>query len=118
MPDWDAINLSWEDLRVLPSRWRSAISQWRGIYYIFDTSEARGYVGSASGEDNILGRWQNYATSGDGGNRLLRQRDPRNFRFTILQRVSPDMEPAEVVRFENSWKHRLHTRAPFGLNAN
>jgi hypothetical protein len=43
-----------------------------------------------------------------------RQRDPKKFRFTILQRVSPDMEQAEVIAVENSWKERLHTREPFG----
>ena len=118
MPEWDAINLTYDELCVLPKRWKSALAQWRGIYYIFDTSDAKGYVGSAYGEDNLLGRWLNYAARGDGGNRLLRQRDPRKFRFTILQRVSPDMEPNEVIQLESSWKDRLHTRQPFGLNAN
>jgi hypothetical protein len=35
-----------------------------------------------------------------------------------LQRVSPDMEPSEVIRLESSWKERLHTRKPYGLNDN
>jgi hypothetical protein len=118
MPEWDAIDLTWEELGILPERWKSALSQWRGIYYIFDISDGKGYVGSAYGQDNLLGRWRNYAAHGHGGNRLLRQRDPRNFRFTILQRVSPDMEPPEVMRIESSWKQRLHTREPYGLNDN
>ena len=33
MPEWDEILLSWEELGVLPTRWKSALSQWRGIYY-------------------------------------------------------------------------------------
>jgi hypothetical protein len=118
MPEWDEIQFTWEELGVLPTRWKSALSQWRGIYYIFDTSEGRGYVGSAYGESNLLGRWLNYAARGDGGNKLLRQRDHRNFRFTILQRVSPDLETRDVIRLEGSWKQRLHTRAPHGLNDN
>lgn len=118
MPEWDAINLSWEELGVLPSRWKSALSQWRGIYYIFDTSDAKGYVGSAYGEANLYGRWLNYATRGHGGNKLLKQRDPRHFRFSILQRVSPDMNANDLIRIESSWKERLHTRQPFGLNDN
>jgi hypothetical protein len=118
MPGWDAINLTWEELSVLPTRWKSALSQWRGIYYIFDSSDGKGYVGAAYGVDNILGRWLGYAKRGHGGNRLLRQRDPQSFRFTILQRVSPDMEPGDVIRLEASWKERLHTRAPLGLNDN
>lgn len=118
MPEWDEIALSWEELGVLPSRWKSVLSQWRGIYYIFDTFDGKGYVGSAYGEANLYGRWIDYAARGHGGNRLLRQRDPRNFRFSILQRVSPDMDARDLIRLESSWKERLHTRDPYGLNDN
>jgi hypothetical protein len=118
MPDWDRIDLRWQELSALPAHWRRVLSQWRAIYYIFDTSDGRGYVGSAYGSDNLLGRWRNYAANGHGENRLLRGRDPKSFRFSILQRVSPDTEAAEVVRLEASWKDRLHTRSPWGLNDN
>ena len=118
MPEWDEISLSWEEIALLPMRWRSALSHWRGIYFIFDVSDGKGYVGSAYGGENLLGRWLAYAASGHGGNRLLRQRDPKNFRFTILQRVSPDMGPDDAIRIEGTWKERLHTRAPHGLNDN
>jgi hypothetical protein len=118
MPQWDAITLSWEDLGVLPSRWKAALSQWRGIYYIFDSSDGKGYVGSAYGEANLYGRWLHYAGRGHGGNKLLKRRDPRNFRFSILQRVSPDMNAGDLIRLESSWKERLHTRQPLGLNDN
>lgn len=118
MPEWDAITLSWEELGVLPSRWKSALSQWRGIYYIFDNSDGKGYVGSAYGEANLYGRWLNYAARGHGGNKLLKERDPRNFRFSILQRVSPDMNAGDLIKLESSWKERFHTRLPFGLNDN
>jgi hypothetical protein len=118
MPEWNAITLSWEELSVLPSRWKSALSQWRGVYYIFDISDGKGYVGSAYGEANLYGRWLNYAARGHGGNKFLKERDPRNFRFSILQRVSPDMNAADLIRLESSWKDRLHTRQPFGLNDN
>ena len=74
-------------------------------------------MGAAYGKDNILGRWLGYAKTGHGGNKLLRPRQPDGFRFSILQRVSPDMEPNEVMRLESSWKTRLHTRE-FGLNDN
>lgn len=118
IPEWHAIDLTWDELRVIPRRLKSKLSEWRGIYYIFDTSVEKGYVGSAYGESNLLGRWLDYAHSGDGGNRLLRQLDSRNFRFTILQRVAPDMEDRDVIRLESSWKQRLHTREPCGLNGN
>ncbi len=84
----------------------------------FDAADGKGYVGSAYGESNLLGRWLNYAESGDGGNKLLKSRDPSKFQFTILQRVSPDLEPREVIAIEESWKQRLHSFTPFGLNIN
>ena len=118
MAEWDEIVITWEELGVLPSRWKSTLSHWRGIYYIFDTSDGKGYVGSAYGKTNLLGRWINYAAHGHGGNQLLRQRDPRYFRFSILQRVSPDMQASDLIRLESAWKERLHTRAPYGLNDN
>ncbi len=118
MPRWDAIDLTWEQLKVLPKSWSAAMGQWRGIYYIFDVSDGKGYVGSASGQENIRQRWLQYAASGHGGNRLLRKRDPRNLRFSILQRVSPDMDRGDVCQIEAAWKVRLHTHAPHGLNDN
>lgn len=116
MPPWSDIVLTWEELSMIPSGWRAKLSEWRAIYFIRDTSDGKGYVGSAYGNTNLLGRWQNYAAKGDGGNRLLRHRDPKNFRFSILQRVSPDMEAPDVINLENSWKLRLHSRHPAGLN--
>jgi hypothetical protein len=118
MPAWDEINLGWDELGVLPTRWRAALSHWRGIYYIFDMCDGKGYVGSASGVSNLLGRWRNYTATGHGGNSLLRQRNPKSLRFTILQRVSLDMETVDVIRIETTWKDRLHTRVPYGLNDN
>jgi hypothetical protein len=118
MPRWDELDLPWEDLKLLPATWRSKLSEWRAIYYIFDVSDSKGYVGSAYGKSNLDGRWQTYALNGHGDNHLLRERDHKNFRFSILQRVSPDMDDEDIIRLERSWKERLHTRAPFGLNDN
>jgi hypothetical protein len=118
LPDWHTLSLSWQEMKMLPLSWKQALAQWRGVYFIFDKESRLGYVGSAYGEENLMGRWTNYASSGHGGNRLLRNRNPEHFIFSILQRVSPDMDAAEVVAIENSWKDRLHSRAPFGLNDN
>ncbi|MGE8286615.1 MAG: GIY-YIG nuclease family protein [Stenotrophomonas sp.] len=118
MPDWQTLTFEWSQLNLLPTSWRQALAQWRGIYYIFDRTSRLGYVGSASGAENLLGRWQNYAASGDGGNHLLRGRDPQGFVFSILQRLSPDMQVEDVVQIESTWKERLQTRSPNGLNDN
>lgn len=118
MPDWDDISLTWAELQLLPSSWKTALAQWRGIYFILDEADGKGYVGSAYGAANILGRWKNYSAIGHGGNRRLRDRNPEQFRFCILQRVSPDLAPEEVIRLESKWKNRIRTRFPFGLNDN
>jgi hypothetical protein len=117
MVPWDELVLTWAELKLLSAKWQAALKEWRGIYFILDESDGRGYVGSACGSDNILGRWLNYAVTGHGGNKELRKRDPANFHFSILQRVSPDMPPEEVFQLEGSWKTRLHTRT-YGLNEN
>lgn len=117
MPEWNEITLTVEQLKVIPLKWKTALQQWRGIYFIYDESDQKGYVGSAYGNENILGRWLSYAASGHGGNKELRHRDPTKFRFSILQRVSPDMEPTEIINLEATWKNRLHTRE-FGMNEN
>lgn len=118
MPEWQEIVFTWKQLKILPTRWKQIMSQWRGIYYIFDISNNKGYVGSANGKTNLLGRWENYGATGHGGNKLLRARDPENFRFSVLERVSPDLDPADVIRIETSWKERLHSYSPRGLNEN
>lgn len=118
MPPWNEIDLGWAELKALPTRWRNAMAQWRGVYLIFDTEDGKAYVGSAYGADNILGRWLNYSATGHGDNRLLRGRDPADFRFTILQTVPLDMPADAVIAAEANWKRRLHTAHPFGLNAN
>jgi hypothetical protein len=115
---WRKLILTWSELKVMPVQLKAQIKEWRGIYYIYDTKTLKGYVGSAYGEWNILNRWQNYAETGHGGNRLLKDLDPIHFRFSILERMSQDASIEEVVALENTWKERLHTRAPFGLNDN
>jgi hypothetical protein len=118
MPDWKECIWSFAEFRTLPNKWRDTLRQWRGIYYIYDRSAMKGYVGSAYGKDkNILGRWDTHAASG-GDAVLLRERNPENFVFSILQLVSPVEETENVIALETTWKDRLHTRSPSGLNDN
>jgi hypothetical protein len=117
MPPWTELVLTWRELAALPKQWIYALQQWRGIYYIHDTSDGKGYVGSAYGQENIYGRWKSYAETGHGGNKELKGRDPRQFVFSVLERLSPDMLVGEVIHIENNWKSRLHTRTA-GLNSN
>jgi len=117
-PDWQNLVLTWDQLKVIPRTWRETLKQWRGIYLIHDSLDNRNYIGSAGGIENLIGRWEDYAKKGDGGNKHLIGRNPQTFLFSILERVSPDMSQTDIVLLENSWKQRLHTLHPGGLNHN
>lgn len=117
MPPWEDLVLTWAELHALPRSWRLQMSQWRGVYYIFDTARARGYVGSAYGAENVLGRWLEYARTGDGSNKGLRASRPADLLFSVLSRCSPDLAAEDVIAIEAGWKRRLHSRS-FGLNEN
>ncbi len=118
MPAWDEIHLMHGELGILPSSWCDALCHWRGVYLIVDQSDRRCYVGSAGGHENLLQRWRDYGRTGHGGNKYLRDRDPTQFVFSILQRVSPDLPKDELVAIENSWKKRIGSIWPAGLNQN
>lgn len=118
MPGWEGLVFSWHELSALPASWAATISHWRGVYLIRDSTDGKQYVGSAYGAENILQRWREYARTGHGGNKYLRGRDPANFRFAILQRLSPDLPDVDVIRVETTWKKRLSTIWPDGLNQN
>ena len=112
--EWD---VRWDELKLLPEPWKARLRSWCGIYYICDASDGKSYVGKASGSQNLLGRWLNYADSGDGGNVKLRGRDPVNFRFSILELVPGDMEEETIEWREQNWMLRLRTRSrAHGLN--
>jgi hypothetical protein len=94
-----------------------------GVYLITDRQTGNLYVGSATGARGILGRWTSYAADGHGGNKALLAlvgTDPayaRNFQFSILRTLPPDLHRAELVRQEQLYKSKLGSRA-HGLNEN
>ncbi|MFF3099533.1 GIY-YIG nuclease family protein [Viridibacillus arvi] len=103
--------------------WHDSLSALAGIYLIVDNKTGDQYVGSAYGENGILGRWKEYARMGHGGNAMLKELlaiDPNyanNFSFTILQTLPKTLSDIEVIAKEKNYKNKLGTRA-FGLNLN
>lgn len=69
-PGYDKVRISWQELsRVIhKDGWKTALQNQKGVYLITDASNGKMYVGSAYGENMILGRWQSYIKSGNGGN--------------------------------------------------
>lgn len=118
LPDPEMLEIKWNDLEIMPESWKHGLLQWRGVYLIHDASIGKNYVGSAYGSENMLSRWISYAKTGHGGNKHLKALDPSNFVFSVLQLAAPNMPSEEVIRLESSWKNRLHTRYPTGLNEN
>lgn len=115
-PPWRELRITGPEMRVISPGWAARLREWRGIYLITDMSDGMRYVGSAYGADNLLGRWQDHVAGDKGVTKELSHRDPVNFVFSILERVSPDMPIEEITKLEQSWMYRLHTKE-FGLNS-
>jgi hypothetical protein len=116
-PEWDAFAVLGNEIESLPKAWKAKLDQWRGIYLIIDQTRGDRYVGSAYGETNLLGRWQNHTAGKYGVTVELAKLESKNSRFSILELVSPIAAPELVIKLENNWKHRLDTRT-WGLNKN
>ena len=104
------------EIPSLPEAWRGALASVRGIYLLVSEAGEQ-YVGSATGQEGLLGRWLAYAANGHGGNVLLRARGHRDYAVSILEVASPDMSKDDILAREAHWKDKLGARA-HGLNQN
>ena len=122
-PGYENVNISWSELKVVISKegWRSALKNQKGVYLITDTSNGKMYVGSAYGENMLLGRWASYVATRNGGNKELRkiQKDhiEKHFRYSILDIYKSTVSDEQILNRESWWKRVLLTR-DFGYNAN
>lgn len=117
-PDWREFIIEASTLRALPREWAARLREWRGVYLIVDQTDGARYVGSAYGVENLLARWLAHIAGVKGITAELAQRNPAQFRFSILERTSPDLPADEVIAVEQNWKWRLDTIHPHGLNRN
>ncbi|MFC5502107.1 GIY-YIG nuclease family protein [Lysinimonas soli] len=117
--DYDTLRAVSEDSRY--AKWRTALESVKGIYLIADsTGPGRLYVGQASGEDGVLGRWNEYARNGHGGNVALGDGtifDPRTAHYSLLRVFGPATPLAEILEAEEHYKLALLSRK-HGLNRN
>jgi hypothetical protein len=116
MPRWDELSLTAQELRQLPQDWIANLKAWRGIYLIVDESDGQRYVGAAYGQDNLHGRWLEHTAGQQGITKELSQRRTGNFRFSILEVLSPVADVNEVTKREQNWMVRLGT-VGYGLNS-
>lgn len=103
--------------------WRAPLSNVAGIYLITDNLAGLHYVGSACGSGGFWQRWCDYAQTGHGGNKLLRdllKDNPAyasNFTYAILEVADTNALARDLYPRESHWKNVLGSRAR-GLNAN
>jgi hypothetical protein len=122
-PGYDKVNVSWNELsRLIENEtWKTALQNQKGVYLITDVCNGKKYVGSAYGENMILGRWQNYVKSGHGGNVGLKSLDfdyiKKHFRYSILDIYKSTIEDQVIIDREVRWKDVLQSRQ-FGYNEN
>ena len=122
-PGYDKVRVSWEELsRVITKEgWKTALQNQKGVYLITDISNGKMYVGSAYGENMILGRWRSYVRTGHGGNVELKKINfehiKKNFEYSILDIFKSTTDDQTILTRENWWKSVLKTRE-FGYNKN
>ncbi|WP_337032732.1 GIY-YIG nuclease family protein [Paenibacillus illinoisensis] len=130
-PGFDELVLSYDELvTVIKNRdanrvWHTMLSSVAGIYLIVDMSMGSGiqYVGSACGENGLMGRWKSYVAHPHGNNERLVELLKKHpecykcFQFSILRTLPKSMTKTQVVTLEQKYKQKLGSRA-FGLNGN
>lgn len=103
--------------------WHTALKSVYAIYLIIDTETGEQYVGSAYGEEGLLGRWKAYVSSQHGNNKKMKElicNYPERyhaFQFSILQILPKTLTDEQIVGIENLWKMKLQSKK-FGMNDN
>lgn len=135
-PGYKNLTVSYEDLkrRIDSPEWSASLRARKGVYLITDRSNGKLYVGSASGDDGLYGRWKTYVESGydkkgeetgeypNKGLRELVEKEgmnyvKKNFQYSILETFTEETPTKDIIDRENWWKEALLSRA-YGYNNN
>jgi hypothetical protein len=104
-------------LSLMPAGWNAALAAVRGVYVLTCPRTKELYIGSATGADGFLGRWNEYVRDGHGGNIQLKSRDGSDYQVAILEVAGTSMTTQDIKNLESHWKNKLETRK-MGLNSN
>lgn len=122
-PGYDKVNISLGELKhvIEKDTWKTALQNQKGVYLLTDTSNGKKYVGSAYGDNMILGRWLDYLRTGHGGNVGLKpltfEYIQQNFRCSILDIYKSTTDDQIIIDREKWWKDVLQS-GKFGYNKN
>jgi len=122
-PGYEKVSVSWDALRrvIEKDNWKTALQNQKGVYLMTDISNGKMYVGSAYGENMILGRWRAYINTGHGGNIGLKplpfDHIKQNFKYSILDIYKSTIDDQIIIDRESWWKEVLQSRK-FGYNEN
>jgi hypothetical protein len=113
-PGFTRFHWNVDELQTLYPTWKEVLRNVKGVYLLVDRESGRQYIGSATGEDSLWGRFRAYAETGHGGNVELKLLGRRPYQVTVLQVASFDQE---ILELERAWKAKLLSQQ-FGLNKN
>lgn len=134
---YDKLSLSYKDLKIVidKSAWKEALKNVYGVYVLTDAETGKLYVGSATGENGIYGRWSTYLDKGFDIEEVNNKEYPNkrlkelvdtesieyiknNFYYSILE-IFPKNELGKdkALERESYWKKVLKTREK-GYNEN
>jgi len=117
------VNLNYQELKKLfdysidNPDWVEYLCNRSGVYLILDKSTNQQYIGSAYGHLGFWGRWQDYANTGHGGNKGLKNKDFSKFYFSILFETLNTIDKEKIIAIETNFKKNLGTKVS-GLNNN
>jgi hypothetical protein len=106
-----------DEVPGLYATWQEILRSVKGVYLLVDKDSGEHYIGSAKGDDSLLGRFMSYAETNHGGNVELRRRGKRRYRVSILEVVDTRLPDERIEQIEAAWKAKLMTK-DFGLNKN
>ena len=135
---YENVSISYNDLKYVinKSSWKDALESVYGVYVLTDTSNGKLYIGSATGEQGIYGRWSTYLNSGFDKNEVENGEYPNKrlqqlvktkgiqhiqkyFQYSILEIFPKNKMGADkALEREIYWKNVFRTKEKWGYNDN
>lgn len=134
---YERVSKTYIDLKNVMDKpsWKDALTNVYGVYVLTDSAMGKLYVGSATGERGVYGRWNTYLDSGYDNEESDNKNYPNNqlknlveengieyiqnnFQYSLLE-IFPknEMGKDKALERESYWKTVLKTRE-FGYNDN